>query len=133
MDGDTLEVFEVQVNEDDLNKLDEVRPRSRKKRSREEGFGGTGLLGFDVEGEGERAQAGQADPTEDVPPVANDSAASSASSSSSAKKRKTSSSTVLENDNCVLMGDDRIPCRECTFLNHPALVDCEVCNNPLTV
>ncbi|GAA5871715.1 hypothetical protein JCM3774_003027 [Rhodotorula dairenensis] len=136
MDGDTLEVFEVQVDEDDLGKLDEARPRGSKKRSREEGFGGTGLLGFGVDDEDEGNPAGQANSTGDVPPGANDSAASSASASASlsstGKKRKTSSTVVLEHDSDVSMGDDRVPCGKCTFLNHPALENCEVCNTSLT-
>lgn len=131
MDGDTLEVFEVQIDDDDLDKLEDVRPRGSKKRSREEGFGGTGLLGFGIEDDDGDAVA-QTDSAEGAPAGVNDSTTSSAASSSSGKKRKMSSPPPrVEQEDDISMEDDRISCPTCTFLNHAALDDCEVCGNPM--
>ncbi|GAA5951936.1 hypothetical protein JCM8115_005283 [Rhodotorula mucilaginosa] len=132
MDGDTLEVFEVQIDDDDLDKLEDVRPRGSKKRSREEGFGGTGLLGFGIEDDDGDAVA-QTDSAEGAPAGVNDSTTSSAASSSSGKKRKMSSPPPprVEKEDDISMEDDRISCPTCTFLNHAALDDCEVCGNPM--
>ncbi|GAA5989261.1 hypothetical protein JCM10908_001230 [Rhodotorula pacifica] len=127
--GDTLEVFEVQVDDDDLDKLDDIRPRSSKKRSREEGFGGTGLLGFGVDEEEDIA--GEAGLNGGAPPAANESTSSS-TTSSGGKKRKTTSPLADVGDADVSMEDGRIPCASCTFLNHADLSFCEVCDSPLT-
>lgn len=130
MDGDTLEVFEVQIGDDDLDKLEDVQPRGSKKRSREEGFGGTGLLGFGIEDDDGDAVA-QNDSAGGAPAGANDSTTSSTSSSSGKKRKMSSPPPRTEQEEDVSMEDDRISCPTCTFLNHAALEDCEVCSQPL--
>jgi ubiquitin carboxyl-terminal hydrolase 48 len=133
---DTIEVFEVVMDEDlDFNDLQDVDPdqvdrrgnlkrgAGGKKRAREEGFGGTGLTGWDrgqdEEGGGDGSGAGT--PAEDE-----------ASGSSRGDKRSRSNSQAVSTAMQVDAAKERqISCPGCTFLNDPFLVECEICQTPL--
>ncbi|GAA6037198.1 hypothetical protein JCM8097_008783 [Rhodosporidiobolus ruineniae] len=114
---DTLEVFGVDTNEVDLSKLEDAKPSSRK-RGRSEGFGGTGLLGWEdfVEGAAESGE-GEMEVDEAPPPSTNGHSNGGSSSSSVTMAAPTS--------------DDGVPCPTCTFLNAAGMQNCEVCEKPL--
>ncbi|GAA5957689.1 hypothetical protein JCM3765_001482 [Sporobolomyces pararoseus] len=137
---DTIEVYEVKFDADmDLDDLEDVDPNSvdrggngangkkgGKKRAREEGFGGTGLTGWDRDqGQDEDGNGSGGTPGED-----------SASSRGGKRSRSTSKSQAVAGPSSAMQidvdVDTQIPCPSCTFLNDPALLECEICQNSLT-
>ncbi|BGP54011.1 hypothetical protein JCM8202v2_001583 [Rhodotorula sphaerocarpa] len=128
MAGDTVEVYNVQINEDDLAKLDDAPRRGRRKRSREEGFGGTGLLGLAESQEGDPQVNGGSGPSVeealDVEP----------GPSKPVKRGKVETSTeenVASENDVDMASETGIPCPQCTFLNHADLAVCEICEHEL--
>ncbi|GAA5968088.1 hypothetical protein JCM11641_003725 [Rhodosporidiobolus odoratus] len=117
---DILEVFGVDQDSIDISKLRDVVPSSRKKRSRVEGFGGTGLSGFD---DGDFA-------LDDLKPMEVDGAGPSSngvgSSRSGTVKAPSSSSSTLAADD-----EGSVSCAVCTFLNAAGMTSCEMCGTEL--
>ncbi|GAA6057771.1 hypothetical protein JCM3770_006837 [Rhodotorula araucariae] len=142
--GDTIEVYGVEM-EVDLTNLDDavdLGTTRRGKRKREEGFGGTGLLRFEmdlegvdeVEKEAIRRAVANGEGEDDTPAAnerteagvhANGNGAPSASGSGS-RSRSTASS---DNDDA----DDQLQlaCASCTFINASGMKTCEICDTPL--
>ncbi|GJN88609.1 hypothetical protein Rhopal_001575-T1 [Rhodotorula paludigena] len=130
--GDRIEVFGVDVHVD-LDQLDDSvdvgKPKRGGKRAREEGFGGTGLFGFELEDVSaenveaiKRAMAGDSD---DEIAIVNGPASSSAGSS---KKRRTSGSAPAN----AMDEEDKVACPHCTFINAEGMNVCEICEQPLS-
>lgn len=130
---DTLEVYEVKQDEDidldDLQDVDISKTRSGtngKKRVREEGFGGTGLFGWDT---GENSGGRGGDGVEEVEDEGNVSKRSKRSSKST--EQGAMEVEPIANGNWQEQDEATIPCPECTFLNNNALTECEICTAPL--
>ncbi|GAA5905072.1 uncharacterized protein JCM6883_004957 [Sporobolomyces salmoneus] len=131
---DTIEVYEVTFDEElDLSNLKDVDAsqldrggsdkKGGKKRAREEGFGGTGLTGWDREEDASgNGSGGAGTPPEDE-----------ASGSSRAGKRSRSSSQAVSNAMQIDQddADTTLPCPGCTYLNNGALLECELCGTSL--
>ncbi|GAA5885332.1 hypothetical protein JCM6882_009573 [Rhodosporidiobolus microsporus] len=122
--GDTLEVFGVDTDNVDLTKLEDEAPKRKGKRGRSEGFGGTGLLGWEDfvgEGGGERSQNGIE--------VEENGANGSTNGSNGGAHASSSSSTTM----AAMMEDEdgRITCQTCTFSNAPGMTTCEMCESSL--
>jgi hypothetical protein len=126
--GDTLEVYGINTEDVDFSKLEDVKPLRGSKRGRSEGFGGTGLSGWEEfpevdEGTDDAAPSAAAAATEldAAGPLSSNGNGDGASSSSSA----TLDATMVDADN------DSIPCPECTFLNAAGMTECEMCYQSL--
>lgn len=109
--------------------VDVGKPKRGGKRAREEGFGGTGLFGFELEDVSaenveaiKRAMAGDSD---DEIAIVNGPASSSAGSS---KKRRTSGSAPAN----AMDEEDKVACPHCTFINAEGMNVCEICEQPLS-
>ncbi|GAA5948419.1 hypothetical protein JCM21900_002704 [Sporobolomyces salmonicolor] len=114
----TLEVYEVKFDENvDIGKLDDSiddsmrsHPRKKGKRAREEGFGGTGLLGYELTpSDSDRGNSMDVD----------------------ARDGSADAGPGTSNDHFAVDDDGQIPCPGCTFLNSSALMQCEMCETPL--
>ncbi|GAA5946290.1 hypothetical protein JCM3775_002682 [Rhodotorula graminis] len=153
--GDTLEVFAVDTNVD-LDQLDDdpdsgATNKKRRKRKREEGFGGTGLFGFELALEGvdeadaeairravaeDAAEQGEGEGEGDGNDLGAGADAESsmcngrapgANGRASVSGRRSSSSSAA-----VKMDDERaVKCPRCTFDNAAGLAVCELCDAPL--
>ncbi|GAA5896255.1 hypothetical protein JCM8208_001826 [Rhodotorula glutinis] len=153
--GDTLEVFAVDTNVD-VDQLDDDPDSGRtgagakgkrSKRKREEGFGGTGLFGFELALEGvdeadaeaiRRAVAENADEGEgDVgigagagaeSSTANGRAQGADGGASSGGSRSAAASAAVKMDE-----DGIVKCPACTFDNVIGMSSCEICSTELRV
>ncbi|GAA5896486.1 hypothetical protein JCM5296_000680 [Sporobolomyces johnsonii] len=113
----TIEVYGIKFDDVDIGQLDDsvddsVRSSSRKKgkRAREEGFGGTGLLGYELTpSDSDRGNSMDVD----------------------ARDGSADAGPGTSNGQFAVEDDDQIPCPGCTFLNSSALMQCEVCETPL--
>ncbi|GAA5941088.1 uncharacterized protein JCM15063_000644 [Sporobolomyces koalae] len=127
---DTIEVFEVKQDVDlDIASFEDVIPkdgtgdrRRSRKRAREEGFRGTGLTGWDSSIDKNVEENGESSTEHDT-------------NSNGAKRSRSNSHAGPTTTAMDLSGQEpeafQLPCPECTFLNDPALVACEMCGNTL--
>ncbi|GAA6016907.1 hypothetical protein JCM11491_006909 [Sporobolomyces phaffii] len=140
----TIEVYEVVLDADldlkdlqdvDLEQLDRRGNQKRggggggRKRAREEGFGGTGLTGWD---RGQAQEAGDGDEAGGVETPAEEGSSRGGERSRSASQPGSSNQMLV--DRRAGEDDDensQIPCPECTYLNNKALVECEICGSAL--
>ncbi|KAK4058729.1 hypothetical protein OIO90_000173 [Microbotryomycetes sp. JL221] len=159
LDSDAvLELYQVEEDDAALDKLDDVDPgafhqqrsgkkgKASSKRKRDEGFGGTGLYGWDRQAELDGT--GEDDPVED--PDADASTSNGPSGPTKLRKREgsdvsaaklsvpSSSSAGLATAHSgqddfdeLHMGDATIACPHCTFLNSALLKECEMCGGAL--
>ena len=137
--GDTIGLLEVKVDdgEVDLSLLDDTidekqRTKARKtKKSREEGFGGTGLFGFDLE-----RQEGD---IEMVDAITNGNGKKS--SPLAVEERKANGAKmelgISSSGSDALIADadepDAVPCPVCTFEQNYLNDDCEVCGSSMSL
>ncbi|SCZ96639.1 BZ3500_MvSof-1268-A1-R1_Chr4-4g07505 [Microbotryum saponariae] len=148
-----LELFEVKEGALGLSKLEDVGDeiRSKGKARREEGFGGTGLSGWEHAGGAEKMVVDEASVVEEVPTgieasrkrKAEDAVASSSSASPAAevavpiasrkKGRQVIIETVEEEEEkaeTMLMSEEGVTCPQCTFHNASGMTQCEMCDLP---
>ncbi|GAA5837483.1 hypothetical protein JCM9279_006767 [Rhodotorula babjevae] len=150
--GDTLEVFAVDTNID-VDQLDDdpdsgrAGPNGasggggrgkRTKRRREEGFGGTGLFGFEMALEGvdeADAEAIRRAVAENEDEVGGDEGGAGAGSSTAAASGRASASgsrSSAASASAVQMDEDaKVQCATCTFLNVLGMSSCEMCGTEL--
>lgn len=103
-----------------MSKLEDAKPSRGSKRGRAEGFGGTGLSGW----EEFPAAAMEVDGGEAGPSSAN-------GNGSNGNGNGASSSSSVTIDAAMDGDDDRIPCPHCTFLNAAGMTTCELCDQSL--
>ncbi|KDE06977.1 hypothetical protein MVLG_02715 [Microbotryum lychnidis-dioicae p1A1 Lamole] len=148
-----LELFEVKEGALGLSKLEDVGDeiRSTGKARREEGFGGTGLSGWEHVGGAENMVVDEANAVEEVPTgieasrkrKIEDAVGSSSSASSAAevavpiasrkKGRQVIIETVKEEEEkaeTMLMSEEGVTCPQCTFHNASGMTQCEMCDLP---
>lgn len=114
--GAILELFEMEVDENvDLGDLDDavVVPSKRGKRVREEGFGGTGLFGWESQEKDKVVQEKMAFVGVEVP-------VPSESKSNGSKSKRAKAEPDME----------LVSCASCTFEQIPQEL-CELCELPL--
>ncbi|SCV68974.1 BQ2448_1994 [Microbotryum intermedium] len=138
-----LELFEVKEGALGLSKLEDVGDEvDRKgKRRREEGFGGTGLFGWEnvgAENLEDGADAGEDPPSIDVPRKRKiEETASSSSAIASGSSRKKGRPVIIEDAEeeeeeivALLKSDEGVACPQCTFRNASGMTQCEMCELP---
>jgi len=137
---DVIEVYQVVQDEDiDLDELQDVdvskTTRSNgKKRVREEGFGGTGLFGWDTGGEqnGGGGNGGREEEVEEEEGnVSKRSRRSSKSTNETGQEQQAMEVEPIAHGTWQEQDEATIPCPECTFLNNNALTECEMCSTKL--
>ncbi|BGP37863.1 hypothetical protein JCM10449v2_001789 [Rhodotorula kratochvilovae] len=136
--GDTIEVYGVETDVD-LAQLDDsvdLGKERRGKRKREEGFGGTGLLGFEMDLEGvdeadkeaiRRAVAEEEEEDDDAP-VANGKSNGHTNGNGAATALGSGSRSSASDEGGM---DAEVPCPSCTFLNASVMLECEICGSTL--
>jgi hypothetical protein len=149
--GATIEVLEVSVDDDiDLGKLDDAVPDAdRKRKNRGEGFGGTGLTGWDSPRAGTNGDAsGSGDDAAmdvDQTPVASGSGAKSASPTSGsgggggrpgrAAKAGAGAKAAQAPKGAKPVSQEsgkKRSCPSCTFDQEGDGNDCELCGLPMS-
>lgn len=148
--GATIEVLEVSVDDDiDLGKLDDAVPDAdRKRKNRGEGFGGTGLTGWDsprAGPDGDASGSGDGDAMDvDQTPVASGSGAKSASPTSGSggggRPRRAAKADAGAKPAQALKGAKPVSkesgntrsCHSCTYEQEGDGDDCEMCGLPVS-